>query len=101
MAGDLENKRTEHTPCKCFKCVSIDNLISKCPKSTKDNEKHKKQAHLSERGFHVLQKEYNNSVNKNDLNMYASMERMSYNEESRGSSYLFTTYVAFCLATAL
>ena len=38
-SGDLDRKRTERTPCDCFICVSVDNLIAKCPKPPKDNEK--------------------------------------------------------------
>ena len=36
-AGDLDNRRTERTPQKCFRCGSEDHLIEKCPKPTKEN----------------------------------------------------------------
>ena len=38
-AGDSDKKRTEGTPCKCFRCKSVDHLINKCPKPPKDNKK--------------------------------------------------------------
>ena len=37
--GDSDKRRTERTPCKCFRCGSEDNLIAKYPKPPKDNEK--------------------------------------------------------------
>ena len=36
--GDLERQLTEHTPRKCFRCVFVDNIISKCLKSPKDKK---------------------------------------------------------------
>ena len=59
-AGDSDNRRTEGTPRKCFRCGSTEHLISKCPKPPKDNDKHKKQVSFSERGNCALQKECNN-----------------------------------------
>ena len=38
-AGDLDRQRTERTPCRCFRRGSVDNLISKCPKTPKDDKK--------------------------------------------------------------
>ena len=38
-AGDSDNRQTERTPQKCFRCGSEDHLIEKCPKPPKDNEK--------------------------------------------------------------
>ena len=49
-AGDSNKKRTEHTPQKCFRCVSIDILVDKCPKPPKDNKKRQKKARFNERG---------------------------------------------------
>ena len=31
-AGHLDNRQTERTPLKCFRCGSQDHLIAKCPK---------------------------------------------------------------------
>ena len=35
-AGDLENRRTECIPRKCFRCGSEDHLITKCPNPPKE-----------------------------------------------------------------
>ena len=56
MDGDLEYRRTERTPRKCFRCGSEDPLIAKCPKPPKDNEKHQNQVRFNERGNHAEQK---------------------------------------------
>ena len=55
-AGDSDNIQTERTPRKRFRCGSEDNLIEKCPKPPKYNEKRQNQVHFSERGDHVSQK---------------------------------------------
>ena len=34
-AGASDNRRTEQTPRKCFRCGSEDHLIAKCPKPPK------------------------------------------------------------------
>ena len=34
-AGDSEIQRTECTPCNFFRCIYVDYLIAKCPKSPK------------------------------------------------------------------
>ena len=56
MDGDSDKQRTERTPCKCFRCRYVDNLIAKCPKPPKDNEKRLNQVYLSERGNCASQK---------------------------------------------
>ena len=38
-AGDSDNRPTEHTTCECFRCISEDQIISKCPNPPKDNGK--------------------------------------------------------------
>ena len=80
----MENRRTERTPCKCFRCGSEDHLISKCPKPPKDNEKRRKQVRFSERGNRASQKECDNGNNDNDKNIYASMSHLSDNDKSAG-----------------
>ena len=35
MAGDSDNRKTEHTPQKWFRCGYEDHPISKCPKPSK------------------------------------------------------------------
>ena len=39
VADDSDREWTECTPRKCFRRVSVDNLIGKCPKPPKDNKK--------------------------------------------------------------
>ena len=45
-AGNSENRSTEHTPRKCFRCGSEDQLIEKNLKPPKENEKQQKQVRL-------------------------------------------------------
>ena len=80
-AGDLEKKCTELTPRKCFRCRSEYHLIENFPKPPRENEKHQKQVCLSERGNLASQKECDNSKNKNDQKIYASMACMSDNDK--------------------
>ena len=42
----LENRRTERTRRKCFRCGYEDHLIEKCSKPPKENEKWRKQVRL-------------------------------------------------------
>ena len=56
VAGVSDNKRTECTPRKCFRCGSEDPLIAKFPKPPKYNEKWQKQIRFSERCNHASQK---------------------------------------------
>ena len=48
-AGDLDRQQTERTPCKYFRCGSIDHLIAKHPKPQKT-------FCFNERGNRVLQR---------------------------------------------
>ena len=81
VAGDLDNRRTERTSRKCFRCRSEDNLISKFLKPPKDNKKRRKKVRFNERGNHASQKESENRENKNKQKIYAYMARMSDNDE--------------------
>ena len=45
----LDNRQTERTPRKCFRCGSEDHMIAKCPKPPKDNEKRRKQVLFNEK----------------------------------------------------
>ena len=93
----MENRRTERTPCKCFRCGSEDHLISKCPKPPKDNEKRQNQVRFGERGNRASQKECDNGDNNSNQNIYASMARMSDNDKSPsrhfGDSLKFTNWI--------
>ena len=74
--GGLE----KHTPCKCFICVYVDHLISKCPKPPKDNYKRQNTVRFNERCNHTSQKECENGDNDNVLKICASMAQISVNE---------------------
>ena len=77
----MDNRRTERTPRKCFRCGSDDHLIEKYPNTPKENEKRRKQVCFNERGNLSSQKEYNNRENNNDQKINASMARMYGNDE--------------------
>ena len=44
-----DNRRSECTLRKCFRCGSEDHMIAKCPKPPKDNEKRQKQVRFNEK----------------------------------------------------
>ena len=52
-------------------------MIEKCPKPPNDNEKRKKQVRFNENGNRAC----DNGQNNSDQKIYASMERMSVNDE--------------------
>ena len=56
-------------------------------KVTQDNEKGKKQVHFNERGNLASHKECDNSKNKNDKDIYASMARMSDNDKCPSKNF--------------
>ena len=72
----LDNRKAERTPRRCFKCVSEDHMIAKCPKPPKDNEERQKQVRFNEKGNRVCDKDKNNS----DQKIYVFMARMSGND---------------------
>ena len=96
-AGDSDNKRTERMPRKCFKCGSEDHLISKCPKSPKENEKIPEQVCLSERVNRELQKECNNGKIKKDQKTYAYMAHMSDNDEYSSTDFGDSAQLTSCI----
>ena len=63
------NRPMERTPWKCFRCGSEDHMIAKCPKQVCFNEK----------GNYACDNDENNS----DCEIYASMTRMSSNDECK------------------
>ena len=81
MASDSDNRHTEHTPRKCFRCGYEDHLITKCSKPSKENEKRQEKLRLNERGNFASHKECDNRKNNNEQKIYVSMERMSDNDE--------------------
>ena len=77
MDGALDNRRTEQTSRKCFRCGSEYHLIEKYPKPLKDNEKRRKQEGFNEKGNRARENKENNSGQM----IYASMARMSNNDK--------------------
>ena len=68
-------------PSKCFRCVSEYHLVAKFLNPPKENYKCKKQVCFNEKGNRASQKECKNGENNNDQKIYASMARMSDNNE--------------------
>ena len=73
----MENRQTERTPRKFFRCGSKDHLIAKFPKPPKYNEKRQKQVLFNEN----FNRACDNVKNNSDQNIYASMACMSGNDE--------------------
>ena len=74
-AGDSDNRQTERTPRKCFRCGSKDHLIAKFPKPPKDSNKWTNQVRFNEKSNCAC----DNGKNNSDQKIYASMARMSDN----------------------
>ena len=72
---DMDNRQTERTPWKYFRCGSEDHMITKCPKPPKVNEKRRNQVRFNEKGNRAC----DNGKNNSDQKIYASMARMSGN----------------------
>ena len=66
-----------------FRRGSEYNLIAKFPKPLKDKEKRKKQVRFNDKGNFVCNKGKNNS----DQKIYASMSRMSGNDECTSETF--------------
>ena len=58
-------------------------MIEKCPKPPKDNEKRRKQVHFNEKDNCAC----DNGKDKDDHKIYASMARMSSDDERKGLKY--------------
>ena len=71
------NRNTERPPRKCFRCGYEEHMITKYSKPLKDNEKRRRQVRFNEKGNRAC----NNGKNKDDNKIYASMARMSSNDE--------------------
>ena len=81
--GYLDNRRTERTPQKFFRCGYEDNLIAKCPNPPKENEKRRKQVCFNEK----YNRACDNGNDNNDQMIYASMAHMSGNEEFSSGNF--------------
>ena len=60
-----------------------DHMIEKCPKPPKDNEKRRKQVCFNEKG----NRSCDNGEKENDHKIYASMARMSSDDERKSVKY--------------
>ena len=78
-AGTSSNKNSDRPARKCFRCVSEDHLIAKCPNPPKDSEKRR----MSDKSKEKDNSAKDNSDDDNDLKVYASMERMSNDDVSK------------------
>ena len=79
----LSNRNSERPPRECFRCGSEDHMIAKCPKPPKDNEKQQKQVRFDEKGNRAR----NNGEDNDDHKTYASMARMSSDDERKSVKY--------------
>ena len=73
----------ERPPRKCFRCESEDHMITKFPNPPKGNEKRRRQVHFNEKGNRAC----DNGKNNDDHKIYASMARMSSNDEHKSEKY--------------
>ena len=71
-----DNRQTERTTRKSFRCGSEDHMIENYPKTPKDNEKRRKQVRFNEKGNCAC----DNGENNNDHRIYESMARMCSND---------------------
>ena len=92
----MDNRQTERTPLKCFRCGSKDHLIAKDPKPPKENEKNKNQVRFSERGNRASQKKYDSGDNYNDQKIYAYMARMSDTDDSPSRDFCISFQLTNC-----
>ena len=93
------NRHTEGPPWKCFRCGYEDNMIAKCPKTPKYNEKRQRQVHFNEKDNRAC----DNGENNDDHKIYTSMARMSINDERSsekyGDSSQLTSWILYLGAT--
>ena len=75
--GISSNRKSECLPWECYRCGSEDRMIAKYPKPSKDSEKLRKSVCFHEKGDCAC----DNNKYDNDYNIYASMPRMSSDDE--------------------
>ena len=68
---------------ECLRCGSEDHIIAKCPKPPKDNEKRRSQVRFNDKG----NRSCDNGENNSDQKIYASMARMSVNDECPSGNF--------------
>ena len=93
------NSNLERLPRKWFRCGYEDHMIAKYPKPPKDNKKRRRQVRFNKKGNRAC----NNSENKDDHKIYASMAWMSSNDERKsvkyGDSSQLTNWILDSVAT--
>ena len=77
------NIHTERPTQKWFRSGSEDHMIAKSPKPPKDNEKRCRQVRLNEKGNRAC----DNGENNDEHKIYATIARMSRNEERSSENY--------------
>ena len=82
-AGASDNRQTEQTSRKCFRCRSEYHLIEKCPNPPKDNEKQINHICFNEK----VNCPWYNGKNNSDQNIYASMARMYGNYKCSSGNF--------------
>ena len=82
-AGTSSNRNSDLPAQKCFRCGSKNHIIAKFPKPPKDSEKRRKSAHSNEKGNCAC----DNSDDDNDHKIYASMARMSSDDNRENKDY--------------
>ena len=82
-AGHSDNRRTEQTPRKCFRCGSKDHLIAKYSKASKENEIWQNKVRFNEE----VNPACDNSKNNSDQKIYSYMARMSSNDECPSGNF--------------
>ena len=81
--GISSNRNSERPPRKCYRCVSEDHMIAKCPKPPKDDEKRRKQVSFNEKVNHAC----DNGEDNDEHKIYASMAIMSSDDERKSGEY--------------
>ena len=79
----MDDRRTEHTPRKCFSCGYEYHLIEKCTKPPKENKERKNQVLFNKRGNRAC----NNDENNCDQKIYALMARMYGNDKCPSGNF--------------
>ena len=77
------NRNLERPPRKCFRCGSEYQIIAKCRNPPKDNEKRRNQVRFNEKGNRAC----DNVEDNDDHKIYASMARISSDEERKSVKY--------------
>ena len=81
--GHSDNRQTERTPHKYFRCESQDYLIAKYLNPPKENEKWRNQVVFNGKGNRAC----NNIENNSDQKIYAYMSRMCVNDECPSGNF--------------